>query len=231
MTNRFVLLALLIIFPAFCRGELAVNPIFADGTVLQRDTPVAIWGTADPGGQVAVSFREEREIVTVGADGNWKASLIRMNASTQSATLRVESGGETIEIANVYSDNPGRLWRERIEPLVGYSVAGMIWYQGERNSKAGEAAASAYNDLLVALITSWRSAWGQGDLRFLAVQLPPFAKGGENWAIVQQCQATAVKRVSNVELIDLTDLPDEGQLHPPNKLRVGERLADRVAPD
>ena len=29
---------------------------FADGMVLQRDAKVAVWGTADPGEKVAVSF-------------------------------------------------------------------------------------------------------------------------------------------------------------------------------
>lgn len=389
MSNfSFLLLTLTFGFPAVCRAELTVNAIFSDGAVLQRDARIAIWGTADPGGKVLVSFLDGSATATANADGTWKASLKPMSASTQPATLRIKSGLQTVAFDNVlvgdvwlctgqsnmgfklenctdgktdaanasddlvrvnkyrgtwqpcvgeaaeetsgvayyfarkrremepdvpvglilralsgspieawtptealskidfarkqmarfeaasdlgkrwqtyaleevdrkrskrkgekkagkrptfdgdsdtkvlaeiyYEGNPGRLWRERIKPLVGYTLAGVIWYQGERNSKAGEMEASSYRVLLTSLIISWRAAWGQGDFRFLAVQLPPFAKGGPNWRIVQQCQMAAVKNIDNAECIELYDLPDDGLLHPPNKRPVGERLAENA---
>ena len=141
-----------------------------------------------------------------------------------------DGDADTKVLAEIYyADNPGLLWRERIEPVVGYGIAGVVWYQGERNSKAGERAASAYGDLLVALITRWRAAWAQGDFRFLAVQLPTFEKGGPNWSIVQQGQAAAVQKVANAASVDLSDLPDDG-LHPRDKRPVGERLAGKAIP-
>jgi sialate O-acetylesterase len=147
----------------------------------------------------------------------------RRQGEQKAAGKRLQFDGDdnTKVLAEIYYEgNPGRLWRERIRPLAGYTIAGVIWYQGERNSKAGEATATTYRDLLVALITSWRAAWEQGDFRFLAVQLPPFAKGDPHWKIVQTCQAEAVNRVANAACIDLNDLPDDG-LHPPNKRPVG----------
>ena len=144
----------------------------------------------------------------------------------------VFEGDDDTKVLNeiYYTDNLGKLWRERIQPLAGYGIAGVIWYQGERNSKGGEVEAAIYSDLLSALIKSWRAAWGQGDFRFLAVQLPPFAKGGPDWEIVRQCQAAAIKEVANADFADLSDLPDEGQLHPANKRPVGERLAKIAVP-
>ncbi len=84
--------------------------------------------------------------------------------------------------------------------------------------------AKAYAKLLPAMISGWRKAWGQGEFRFLAVQLPTFEKGGENWTIVQQSQIEGIQKVSNTAPVDIRDLPNGG-LHPEDKEPVGKRLA------
>jgi sialate O-acetylesterase len=118
----------------------------------------------------------------------------------------------------------GSLYARHLAPMAGFAIRGAIWYQGERNSKAGVEASKAYRPLLANMITSWREEWGQGDFAFLVVQLPTFAGGGEGWRIVQEAQAAAVGDVPNAGYIDIRDQPDGG-LHPKNKKPVGERLA------
>ncbi|MGB0578467.1 MAG: sialate O-acetylesterase, partial [Limisphaerales bacterium] len=120
---------------------------------------------------------------------------------------------------------PANLFNGVLNPIIGYGIRGTIWYQGERNSKAGTAAAKAYRPLMANMITSWREEWRQGDFPFLVVQLPTFARGGAGWALVQESQAAAVGDVSNAACIDIRDQPDDG-LHPKNKRPIGERLAD-----
>ncbi len=66
---------------------------FNDGMVLQREMPVRVWGTADPGEAVKVAFagstsRQSREIVA-GKDGKWLVELAPMKASKCPATLSV----------------------------------------------------------------------------------------------------------------------------------------------
>ena len=43
--------------------------MFSDHMVLQCDRTVPIWGTAAPGEQVTVKFREQEQTTTAGADG------------------------------------------------------------------------------------------------------------------------------------------------------------------
>ncbi|PXA94612.1 glycoside hydrolase family 2, partial [Nostoc sp. 3335mG] len=54
--------------------------IFADHAVLQRDRPIAIWGSAAPGAQVSVRLGEERATATAGSDGTWRVALPAMRA-------------------------------------------------------------------------------------------------------------------------------------------------------
>jgi len=52
-------LALAMLPAATLHAEIKLSKVFSPHMVLQRDMPVAIWGTASPGEQVAVSFRDQ----------------------------------------------------------------------------------------------------------------------------------------------------------------------------
>jgi sialate O-acetylesterase len=132
---------------------------------------------------------------------------------------------DVMVLAGIYKPTSvGRLWTQQLEPIAGYGIRGAIWYQGERNTKAGEACAHAYRPMLANMITSWREAWQQGDFPFYAVQLPTLVGGSPNWKIVQEAQAKAVADVPHAGYVDLRDLPADG-VHPKDKKPVGERLA------
>jgi sialate O-acetylesterase len=49
-------------------GELRLGSPFCDHMVLQREKPVAIWGRADAGEPISVSFGGQSKTVTAGAD-------------------------------------------------------------------------------------------------------------------------------------------------------------------
>jgi sialate O-acetylesterase len=61
-------------------GEVKVQPIFGDHAVLQRDKPLPIWGTADPGETVTVQISNEKLSTTADADGKWHLELPKMSA-------------------------------------------------------------------------------------------------------------------------------------------------------
>ena len=100
MIKRLVL-TLSVFSPALCFGKLALAPIFTDHMVLQREPPVAIWGTATAGDTVTLSFDGQSLTTKSGVDGAWKVSLKSLKASTQPAALRVESGSETVILSDV----------------------------------------------------------------------------------------------------------------------------------
>ncbi|MCH1419833.1 MAG: hypothetical protein L7W40_06000, partial [Akkermansiaceae bacterium] len=40
-------------------AEVKLHQIFSNGMILQREMPVPIWGTADPGEKIVVSFADQ----------------------------------------------------------------------------------------------------------------------------------------------------------------------------
>ena len=62
---------------------------FTDGAVLQREAKVPVWGFADAGERVGVSFAGQEKTVVASADGRWRVDLDPMSASAEGRELRV----------------------------------------------------------------------------------------------------------------------------------------------
>ena len=60
---------------------------FTDGAVLQREAKVPVWGTADAGEAVTVTFAGQSKSATAAADGRWRVDLDPMPASCEGRTL------------------------------------------------------------------------------------------------------------------------------------------------
>lgn len=194
-------------------------------------TPVEWWTPESKVSRVsyakaALAISSKEWIQYEEAVAQWETKT--KSAGRQKAGKKPQWSGSAEEgvLASIYAPGkPGSLFAQHLEPMAGYGIRGAIWYQGERNSKAGVDASKAYRELLANMITSWREEWAQGDFSFLAVQLPMFSGGGEGWSFIQEAQAAAVGDVANAAYIDIRDQPDDG-LHPKNKQPVGERLAE-----
>ena len=124
----------------------------------------------------------------------------------------------------------GTLYNGMIHPLAPFALRGVLWYQGESNLLKGDGA--NYANKMMALITSWRAAWGR-DLPFYYVQLPPLLYSTRNnpshtptdEAVFREAQASVLK-LPNTGMVVTTDLVDDlNNIHPPRKKEVGERLA------
>jgi sialate O-acetylesterase len=116
-------------------------------------------------------------------------------------------------------------YHSRLEPIVGYTLKGVAWYQGESNTQK----ASEYYKLLQSLINNWRTKWQQPNLPFLIVQLPnyhdPTAKPGtSNWAVLREAQARAAQIMPSCRLVIIIDAGEADDIHPPDKKTVGKRL-------
>lgn len=117
---------------------------------------------------------------------------------------------------------PTGLFNGLISPLIPYTVRGVIWYQGESNIFHPE----EYEGLMSSLIVDWRTRWNQGDYPFYFVQLPGYAPAAAN-PLIREAQAKTLK-LANTGMVVAIDLGEKDNIHPTNKLPVGERLA-RVA--
>jgi sialate O-acetylesterase len=121
--------------------------------------------------------------------------------------------------------NASDLYNAMIHPLLGFSIRGAIWYQGESN--AGQA--QRYRVLFPAMIKSWRDRWGQDEFPFLFVQLAPWAAPNDStkqtWAELREAQLMTLSKSPNTAMAVITDAGDEKDIHPKPKKPVGERLA------
>lgn len=122
--------------------------------------------------------------------------------------------------------DPTRLYKGMIHPLIPYAIRGAIWYQGESNGGEGE----SYTHKMDALINGWRQVWQQGDFPFYYVQLANFHKdnnqpaGGDGFAKVRNAQTAALK-LKNTGMAVIIDIGEANDIHPRNKQDVGKRLA------
>jgi sialate O-acetylesterase len=114
----------------------------------------------------------------------------------------------------------GGLFNGKISPLIPYAIRGVLWYQGEANSRDK---ANLYGAQLSLLITDWRRRWDE-ELPMAWVQLPNFDREGEGWMEVRQ-QMLETLRLPKTGMAITTDVGDPKDIHPKNKQAVGKRLS------
>lgn len=143
---------------------------------------------------------------------------------------------------------PNILYNAMMAPLVPYACRGLVWYQGERNTQSMEGMVTEpwysrnsgmlrYGATLKHWIQRYREAWNDPDMHFLVVMLPgyfkPLDSGPQLGAQHPATHSWAWMRESQLEVLELPhtsvantiDLGDEKNIHPKDKLPVGQRLA------
>jgi sialate O-acetylesterase len=113
---------------------------------------------------------------------------------------------------------PCYLYEAGTLPLDTFSIRGVIWYQGESDAQNME----LYEETFPLLIQSWRQVWGES-LPFYFVQLPSLSR--PSWTNFRNCQRLMAQEIPNVYMTVSSDVGDSLNVHPENKLPVGERLA------
>jgi sialate O-acetylesterase len=115
---------------------------------------------------------------------------------------------------------PGCLYNGMINPLLPYKISGMIWYQGENNASRFQ----TYSPIMKALVKGWRSDFKNDMLPFYAVQLPGFQSS--NWCDFREIQQEIAESLPNSGFATTIDVGEETNIHPWNKIPVGNRLGD-----
>ena len=118
----------------------------------------------------------------------------------------------------------GGMHNRMIAPIGPMRLAGGAWYQGE-----SDVGIPGYADRLAALLDGWRRQFGK-PMRMVVVQLPDFGERpssptASGWAEVREAERSTVAADPNAALASAIDLGAWDELHPPNKLEVGNRLA------
>ena len=124
-----------------------------------------------------------------------------------------------------FPEKPTSLYNGMIHPFVPFALRGAIWYQGESNviTKDG----MLYYEKMKALVNGWRKLWGQGDFPFYFVEIAPL--GGPTYEDDELPKLWDAQRASlaipNTGMAVVNDVGNLEDIHPWNKLTVGNRLA------
>lgn len=106
MTKTFFIAVLVLLVPVVAHANVTLPDVLGSGMVLQRDQPAPIWGKADPGESVTVSFKGQKLSTTADANGRWIIRLKRLKATNGPSVLIIE-GRNKIELQDVLV---GEVW-------------------------------------------------------------------------------------------------------------------------
>ena len=120
---------------------------------------------------------------------------------------------------------PSGVFNGMINPLKNIGITGVLFYQGESNTGHPY----NYQKFFTHMIQDWRQILGQGDIPFLYVQLTNYGDGkamnpGTHWAVLREHQRLCLK-LPNVAMTVSIDAGEYNDLHPQNKVLLGNRLA------
>jgi sialate O-acetylesterase len=144
-------------------------------------------------------------------------------ANPWAAALQARRSGSKPAGDSGNSRTPGAMFNGLIQPIAGYGLRGVLWYQGESN--AGNP--RLYGELFPAMIRDWRRQWGRDDLPFYWIQLPAFGQKenvarGSGWVYVREAQTRTSALLAHTAQVVTVDLG--GPLHPSNKQIFARRL-------
>ncbi len=144
-----------------------------------------------------------------------------------------------VKPARLGNQVPSHIFNAMIYPIRPYGIKGIIWYQGERNSKYADQAAN-YRKQLALLINYYRTSWNElsdgnvpKDFPFQFTQLPSWhspqsvpVEGVEaTWAVNREMMRLVNNEVENTGMVVSIDTGDSIVLHPHNKKPLGIRHA------
>jgi sialate O-acetylesterase len=135
------------------------------------------------------------------------------------SSIKVPVPGDTVKLNQ---NSPTVLFNAMINPILGFSIKGVLWYQGEANRKnPGE-----YSQMMQAMVADWRKRWNGGEWPFYYVQIAPFKYDNDKKsAYLREAQLQALKLIPNSAMAITADAGKEFSIHPPDKMTVGKRLA------
>jgi len=80
---------------------LGVHNLFQPNMVLQRDKPIRVWGWAQPGEKITVSFASQQQAATTAADRAWSVTFAAMPANSDPAQMVIKGKTAKLTLDNI----------------------------------------------------------------------------------------------------------------------------------
>ncbi len=167
---------------ATARAEVVLASPFTNHLVLQRELPVSVWGTAEPGERVTVSFAGQKRKAKAGADGKWRVKLKALAASSEGREL-VVTGSKTATPIKLEDVLVGEVWLCSGQSNMDFTVAKTekFYFAGVQNE--AEEVAAANHPRIRMFTGEWKKSY------------EPEARVGGEW---QVCTPETVREFSAV---------------------------------
>jgi sialate O-acetylesterase len=94
--HLFPSLAIAALIAPLAHADVRLPAIISDHMVLQQDVPANVWGWADPGEKVSVTFAGQSAAAAAGADGAWSVKVGPLEAGTIGDLTITGKNSETI---------------------------------------------------------------------------------------------------------------------------------------
>ena len=119
----------------------------------------------------------------------------------------------------------GYLYEHMFSEVPPFSLAAVVWYQGE--SDTSEAEARVYDGELACLAARWRADLDDPSLPLVIVQIADYQpRADEGWRMLQAAQERAAAAIPRAFLVRSADVCESDNIHPATKERLAGRIAD-----
>ena len=109
MKKLSIILLAIICVSLTANAEIRLPQLFQSGMVMQRGKPIPIWGWADKGEQVTITFQKKTYTTTADDEGRWRIDLPKQKAGGP-FTLEVNSEGVNSEKLIINNILIGDVW-------------------------------------------------------------------------------------------------------------------------
>ena len=110
-------------------AQIVLPPLISDGMILQRDTPLKIWGWASPKEKISLSFKNKTYNTIAAADSTWQ--ILLPPQPFQRPQVITISGKNTITIRNILF---GDVWLCSGQSNMAYTIEECGIYEEEINN-------------------------------------------------------------------------------------------------
>ncbi|MBT1706496.1 sialate O-acetylesterase [Chryseosolibacter indicus] len=153
MRQNLLLITLLFLVFFKSLGEVQLPKIFSDNMVIQRNTPVNVWGWSNKGENITITFNGQTVKTKADKSGYWTATLKPM-AHGGPFELQVKGKSNTIALKNILI---GDVW-------LGSGQSNMEWIIRNTNNAANEILEANYPKIRLFTVEKKTSFSAEKDL-------------------------------------------------------------------
>jgi sialate O-acetylesterase len=158
---------------------------------------------------------------------SWGGSSVQAWMSTEVLSPFQKVDLKDVDVKEKPNQIPTALFNSMINPLIPYTIKGLVWYQGESNREDPE----KYKKLFPAMVEDWRKRWSIGEFPIYYVQIAPHIYQGndalvdkKNSAFQREAQLQCLDLIPNSGIAITMDIGAKDFIHPPKKKELADRL-------